>query len=187
MKIKNVNDYVDEVASKFPELSKEDVKKILVHGWKQVVQYTSAGNDLNLSTPNIFVFFGKLRMNPLKAFRMYRIKLARRIYYMFKRSRAEWDGYCYFTRTERQYIDYLNQSRKKIKIFKSVVMYKLLDELKVAESDKPYIFRIKGDKNAKFHQYYEELKTKDAELIIQRDPMTMQDMMISNNNYKYLL
>jgi uncharacterized protein (DUF433 family) len=34
MKVTTVNDYVDKVAEKFPELSKEEIKKILVYGWK---------------------------------------------------------------------------------------------------------------------------------------------------------
>jgi len=34
MKITNVNDYVAKVHEKFPELSEEDIKRILVYGWK---------------------------------------------------------------------------------------------------------------------------------------------------------
>jgi len=34
MKLTDINDYVDEVAEKFPELPKNEVKRILVYGWK---------------------------------------------------------------------------------------------------------------------------------------------------------
>jgi len=34
MKITNVNDYVDKVWEKHPELTKEEIKRILVYGWK---------------------------------------------------------------------------------------------------------------------------------------------------------
>jgi len=37
MQIKNVNDYVDLVHEKFPELSKEEIKRILVYGWKMII------------------------------------------------------------------------------------------------------------------------------------------------------
>jgi len=37
MKITNINDYVDSVHEKFPELSREDVKRILVYGWKMII------------------------------------------------------------------------------------------------------------------------------------------------------
>jgi len=35
--VKNVNDYVDAVHEKFPELTKEEVKRILVYGWKMII------------------------------------------------------------------------------------------------------------------------------------------------------
>jgi uncharacterized protein (DUF433 family) len=37
MKITDVNDYVDEVALKFPELTRDEVKRILVYGWKMIL------------------------------------------------------------------------------------------------------------------------------------------------------
>jgi hypothetical protein len=37
MKITDVNDYVDIVWEQFPELSREDVKRILVYGWKMIL------------------------------------------------------------------------------------------------------------------------------------------------------
>jgi len=41
-------------------------------------------------------------------FKHYCNKLSRRIAYMFKRTNSKWDGYYYFARSEKQYIDYLN-------------------------------------------------------------------------------
>ena len=79
MKITNVNDYVDEVAEKFPELTKDEVKRILVYGWKQIIQYTSAGNDVSILTPKFFFFIGKIPKNSFKAFKTYCRKLANRI------------------------------------------------------------------------------------------------------------
>jgi hypothetical protein len=37
MKITNVNDYVDSVHEKFPELTRDEVKRILVYGWKMII------------------------------------------------------------------------------------------------------------------------------------------------------
>jgi uncharacterized protein (DUF433 family) len=36
MKITTVNDYVDNVHEKYPELTREDVKRILVYCWKMI-------------------------------------------------------------------------------------------------------------------------------------------------------
>jgi len=37
MKITKINDYVDAVYEKHPELSKEEIKRILVYGWKMIL------------------------------------------------------------------------------------------------------------------------------------------------------
>ena len=186
MKLTNINDYVDEVAQQFPELTKDEVKRILVYGWKMILQYVSAGNDISITTPKFFFFIGILPMQKLSIFKNYCIKLARRIQYMFTRTNSKWDGYYYFGRTENQYIDYIKQSNKKIKTFNNVFLYKLLDECKVRENNRPYIFRLKEDKTCWMRKYYEQIKTKNAELIITRDPLNMKSLMTSQNKYKYI-
>lgn len=186
MKNTDINDYVDSVHEKFPELSREDVKRILVYGWKMILQYSSKGNDISMISRNFFFFIGQIPVSSLAVFNRYCYKLAKKIAFMFKRVKAEWDGYYYFTRTEKQYIEYLKQDRKKIKTFKNVFLYKLLDQCRVQNHNDPYIFRLKEDRTAWDRKYYPEIKTKNAELIIQRDPMNMQDLVISNNKYKYI-
>jgi len=37
MKLTNIDDYVDIVQEKYPELSKEEIKRILVYGWKMIL------------------------------------------------------------------------------------------------------------------------------------------------------
>ena len=186
MKITNVNDYVDEVAEKFPELTRDEVKRILVYGWKQIIQYVSAGNDVLLTTPKSSIFVGKIPVNSLVAFKNYCRKLSQRISYMFKRTKSKWDGYYYFTRSESQYIEYLKQSRKKYKVFKDVFLYKLYEEVRIKEHGCPYIFRLSEDRTTWMHKYYKEIKTDKAELVTVRDPLNMKDILVSENKFKYI-
>ena len=186
MKIKDINEYVKDVHEKYPELSEEEIKRILVYGWKMILQYVSYGNDVSLLSPKFFFFIGRIPCSALSAFNTYCYKLAKRIQYMFKRTKAIWDKHYYFARTENQYIDYLNQSRKKYKIFQNVKLYKLLDECKIKEHSSPYIFRLNEDKTAWFQKFYKEIKTDKAELIIKRDPLKMKDILVSQNKFKYI-
>ena len=186
MKLTDINDYVDAVWELHPELSREEVKRILVYGWKMILQYVSFGNDIQILSNKFFFFIGKIPVSALAAFNTYCYKLAKRIQYMFKRTKSSWDKHYYFARTEAQYIDYLNQSKKKYKIFKNVLLYKLLEECKIKEHDKCYIFRLSEDKTAWFQKFYREIKTDKAELIIQRDPLKMQDLLVSENKFKYI-
>jgi len=36
------------------------------------------------------------------------------------------------------------------------------------------------------HKYYKEIKTENAELIVVRDPLNMQNIMTSENKFKYI-
>ncbi len=186
MKITNVNDYVDSVHEKFPELTRDEVKRILVYGWKMIIQYVSAGNDVSIISNKFFFFVGKIPVSTLSVFNNYCIKLSKRIQYMFKRTQSKWDKYYYFAITENQYISYLKQNRKKYKIFKNILLYKLLEECKISEHSKPYIFRLEEDKTNWMRKFYPEIKTDKAELIIQRDPLKMKDILTSENKFKYI-
>ena len=186
MKITKINDYVDAVHEKFPELTREEVKRILVYGWKMILQYVRAGNDVSMMTNKEFMFIGTIPSSGLAVFKNYCYKLSKRIAYMFQRTKSKWDGYYYFTRSESQYLDYLSQSRKKNKVFKDVFLFKLLEELKVKESSAPYIFRLNEQKTGWMTKYYKEIKTQNAELIIVRDPLYMKDILTSENKFKYI-
>lgn len=186
MKITDINDYVDAVCEVHPDLSREDVKRILVYGWKMILQYVSFGNDIQILSNNFFFFIGRIPSSALATFTNYCSKLAKRIQYMFRRTQSKWDGYYYFSRTEPQYMDYLKQSKKKYKTFQNVILYKLLEECKVKEHSRPYIFRLKEDKTRWFQKFYEEIRTDKAELIIQRDPLKMEDLLTSKNKFKYI-
>jgi hypothetical protein len=105
---------------------------------------------------------------------------------MFKRTKSEWDGYYYFALTENQYKEYLSQNRKTYKIFKNIILYKLLEQLKIKEYNKHYIFRLSEDRTKWMSKYYPEIKTKNAELIEIRDSLNMNDVMTSYNKFKYL-
>ena len=186
MEIKTVNDYIDLVHKKYPDVPEAEIKRILVYGFKMILQYVRAGNDVCIRDPKFFFFIGNIPNTPLKTFSNYIYKLVKRIRYMFKRTKSIWDGYYYFALTENQFIDYLKQKRKKKKVFNKVFLYKLLEECKVQQYSHPYIFRMKDDMMKSYSRYYETIKTDKAELIIQRDPLQMQDILTSKNKFKYL-
>ena len=126
MKIKKVNDYVEEVHKLYPEIPEEEIKRILVYGWKMILQYVSFGNDVSILSNKFFFFIGRIPSSALSAFHTYCYKLSKRIRYMFKRTGSKWDGYYYFARSEPQYIDYLNQSKKKYYFKTDILIFQYL-------------------------------------------------------------
>lgn len=186
MKITDVNDYVSDVQKQYPELTEQEVKRILTYGWKMILQYKSFGNDIHILSPKFFFFIGQIPLSALALFNTYCYKLAKRVQYMFRRTKSSWDGYYYFARSESQYIEYLQQAKKKYKVFKNVKLYMLLEECKISEHAQPYIFRLNEDKTAWYRKFYYEIRTDKAELIITRDPMKMSDLLTSQNKFKYI-
>ena len=66
------------------------------------------------------------------------------------------------------------------------MLYQILDECKISESNKKYIFRIPYITKVNFKFYVQELITDKAELIITREPLKFKDILTYNNNYEIL-
>lgn len=184
--VKEVKDYVKQVQEQHPDLTEDEIKRILNYGFKMILQYLSTGNDIFVNHKNFFCFIGKIPKNPLDVFQRYCYKLAKRIRFMFKRTNSEWDGYYYFALSEKQYLKYLMQYKRKTKSFEYITIYRLLEECKIREHAAPYIFRLNDVGTSRFRKFYQILKTKSVELIIQRDALQMKDILTSQNKFKYI-
>lgn len=186
MKETKVDDYLEELQKQFPDIPQRELKRILVYGWKMILQYIKNGQSISITSNSFFMHIGHLTTDALVNFNTYCKKLANRISYMFRRTKSKWDGYYYFTRTENQYKEYLLQNKKKYKIFKNVILYKIFDVARLKDHSNPYIFRIPSEYIYTKSKYLEEFRTNKAEFIGQRDPVNMQDILVTNNKYKYI-
>lgn len=185
-----INNYVDSIYNKFPDVPKQDIKLILSFAWKSLYLHNSYGGDTLIKDNNIWCYIGKLRKDPLEHFRYYIRKLTIKLRVLYRR-RKEWDGYYYFSLSDSAYQKYVEQKnrrgRPKRKFnYGKVFMYQILDECKIAESASKYIFRIPYITKVNFKFYVPELITDKAELIIVREPLKFKDIMIDNNEYEFL-
>lgn len=191
MQIKTINDYLEEMYSKYPNVPKEDIRRIVIFGWKSLYLHNSYGGDTFIQDNNTWCYIGSLTSNSLKHFNYYKRKLATKIRILYKRKKIQWDGYYYFALTDKQYDNYLSQKKAKgrpRKHFKfgSVMLYQILDECKISESNKKYIFRIPYITELKHKYYIEDLKTDKAELILERDPLKFKDILVNENDYDFI-
>lgn len=191
MKITTIKDYYEEIYQRFPDVPKEDIRRILDYGWKSLYLHNSYGGDTLVSDNDLWCYIGKLKKGPLKHFQYYIRKLIIRLRVLYRRRKIEWDGYYYFGLSESAYQNYLKQKNgkgrpKKCFNYGKVFMYQLLDECKVAEHSSKYIFRIPYITKVNFKFYIPELITNKAELIITRDPLKFKDILTYYNNYEIL-
>lgn len=188
---KVINDYYNDIYSKFPQVPKQDIIRILKFSWKSVYLHNSYGGDLLISDKEIWCYFGSLKKDPLDHFYYYIKKLTVKLRVLYKRKKIEWDGYYYFALSDKQYDYYLSQKNKKgrpKKYFKfnNIQLYQLLDECKINEHCKRYIFRIPYISKLNMKHFIYELETDKAEHIITRDPLKFKDILVSDNEYEAL-
>lgn len=191
MQAKKLSDYYETMYNLFPEVNKKDISLIMNYGWKQLYLLNSYGGDICIRDKNFWTYFGSLTKDSLKHFNKYVLKLGLKIRIQYKRKKIPWDGFYYFALTDTQYQNYINQKNKrgrpkKYFNFGNVFLYKILNECKIKEHGLKYIFKIPYYANIGYKFYKKDLITDQAELIITRDPLKFEDILVTNNNYEEL-
>lgn len=185
-----ISDYLPQIQGLFPEIPLEDIKRILTFSWKSVYLHNSYGGDLLIKGDSVWCYIGKLKGNPLQHYHYYIMKLLTKIRVTYKRKGNPWNGYYYFALTDNQYQNYLEQINKKGRpkkyfTFGKVYLYEILDECKLSEHSKKYIFRMQSLYRIKSKYFNDNLKT-NAELIEIREPLKFKDILVNDNEYEFL-
>lgn len=190
-KDKYIKDYYDIIFSKYPEVKESDIKRILNFTWKSLYLHNSYGGDTFIQDKDIWCYIGFLKKDSLKHFYYYIKKLSLKIRVLYKRKRVPWDGYYYFALAQYQYDKFIGKPNKKGRpkkkfTFENIMLYQILDECKLQESNKQYIFRIPFIDVIKFKFFIRKITTDKAELIITRDPLKFKDILVNDNEYEVL-
>lgn len=191
MQIKTIQDYYKQIQTLYPSIPLSDIKRILQYGYKSLYLHNSYGGDVLINRKDFWFYVGHLTSDSLKYFNYYKNKMRVKLRILYKRKKINWDGYYYFALTKNQYQNYLNQKSKRGRprknfIFEKIILYKIYDECYFYESNKVAIFKIPYLVDLGFSIYKEELKTDKSELILTRDPLTFQDVLLSTNKYQFI-
>ena len=188
---KTLKDYLEQVYEAFPQVQKRDINTILVFSWKSLYLHNSYGGDTIMINNGFWLYIGNLKKDPMDHFFYYIRKLTVKLRVLYRRKRKEWDGYYYFALSNTQYQHYLDQKKKrgrprKYFNFGSVYLYEILDECRINEYYKKYIFRIPYISKLKIKQFVRDLTSDKAELIITREPLKFKDISVEENEYIFL-
>lgn len=188
---KIINDYYDSVCTMFPTISKTDIIKILKFCFKSLYLHNSYGGDTLVSNKEFWCYIGNLKKDSLEHFYYYIRKLTIKLRVLYKRKKVPWDGYYYFALSNLQYANYIKQKNKKGRPrkhfdFGKIFLYQILDECKINEHYKKYIFRIPMITTLKCKQFVRQLVTDKAELIITREPLKFKDILVYDNEYEFI-
>ncbi len=188
---KTIKDYYQQIYDKFPLVPKQDINKILNFSWKSLYLHNSYGGDTLIADKDIWCYIGNLKKDSLDHFYYYIRKLTTKLRVLYRRKKITWDGYYYFALSDAQYQSYLSQKNKrgrpkKYFNFGTVYLYQILDECKINEHYRRYIFRIPYISKLKIKQFTKDLVSDKAELLITRDPLKFKDILINDNEYEFL-
>ena len=191
MEIKTIKDYYDQLYQKFPEVPKKDIQRICSFGLKSLYLHNSYGGDTFITDKDLWCYIGHLKKDSLKFFLYYIKKLTLKLRVLYRRKKIKWDGYYYFALSDTQYQNYLNQKNKKGRprknfTFNNIYLYQILDECKIQEYSKRYIFKIPYINIVKFKFFVSEITTDKAELFIERNPLKFKDILTYYNDYDIL-
>lgn len=190
-KDKTIRDYYEAMFTRFPQISQADMKRILNFSWKSLYLHNSYGGDTFISDKDIWCYIGYLKRDSLKHFYYYIKKLIVKLRVLYKRKKIPWDGYYYFALSQNQYDKFIGEKSrrgrpKKRFTFENISLYQILDECKITEFNKQYIFRIPYIDTIKLKLFVTKFTTNNAELIITRPPLKFKDILTYNNDYDFL-
>lgn len=189
--VKTIQDYYEQLYELYPNVPKEDVRRACQYGYKSLYLHNSYGGDTLISRNGFWFYCGQLMNDSFKYFNYYKRKIRTKLRIMYKRKHIQWDGYYYFALSQSQYDEYLSQKNKKGRPkknfkFSKIVLYKIYDECNIVESNKVALFRVPYLIDFGFTQFKEEFITDKSELILVREPLTFDDILLSNYNYQFI-
>lgn len=190
-KVKTIQDYYEKIREEYPTIALSDIQRILQYGWKSLYLHNSYGGDTLINRQGFWVYCGQLMNDSVKWFEYYKRKMRVKLRVLYKRKQIKWNGFYYFALSESQYKEYINQKNKRGRpkknfTFHNVLLYKIYDECNIIESGKVAIFRIPMRLDLGFTSYKEEIKTNNAECILVREPLKLEDILLSNYNYEFI-
>lgn len=191
MELKKVQDYYEDLFKLYPNIPKKDIQRIMQFGLKSFLMHNNYGGDVLLQNPTMWLYCGKLMKDSVKYFEYYKRKMIIKVRINHKRLQIPWGGYYYFGLCQSKYDDYLKQKNKRgrpKKHFKygNVVLYKYFDECNLRNSGAVAIFKISLHSDFGLSLYKPDFETSEAQLVLERDPLTFKDILASNYRYQFV-
>ena len=191
MELKKIQDYYDKLFELYPDVPKRDIKRIMQFGLKSFLMHNNYGGDVLLQSPTMWLYCGRLMKDSIKYFEYYKRKMIIKLRINHKRLEIPWDGYYYFALYQTQYEKYLQQKNKRGRPkkhfdYENVILYKYFDECNLRNSNAVAIFKIPLHLDFGLSVYKPNFKSDKAELILERNPLTFKDILISNYKYQFI-
>lgn len=164
-----INDFLPKIYEKFSELTKTEVKKLVLHGFRRMHSSIRFGCAISIQVKKFdscIAYIGALYLNPEKQIEQYSIRRDRKLRKIEGWKKTPFDGYYYIglndTAFERWFE--VNKKSRTILTFKNIIPRKIKEEI-YYKAKHLHIFRFKRDTFKGWSFWAEELKLKNVEYI----------------------
>lgn len=150
--------YISELILEFPDIERESLTRIVKHGLLMISMLMPKNMDvyLNNDREKLYYYFGEIMTDLEKRNLMSTEKYRKKLRYLYKLNKTEYDGYYYFCLTEQEYDSFL----KKEPI--TVYMYKIKEEALIKKG--AYLFKVPKEETKKLVYKVEQyIKTEELE------------------------
>ena len=164
-----LNDVIDEVYNKFDKIPKNELKNLVLHGFRRMhsaIKYGCAITIQATRSINCFVYIGKLTLIPDKQIKEYSIRRDRKLRKIEGWNKTAFDGYYYIGLNPTGFERWLEDNKdSKLKAkFRNIIPRKIKEEI-YYKAKHLHVFRFK-QKNFKGWAYWlDSLEMRDIEYI----------------------
>lgn len=141
MLITDVNDYIDQIIEKHPELTEKQLRYILHFGMISFDNYLRGGFGIRLSSPKVSMWTGgNQTTDSEKSLKEKKRRIRKKARFNYSVDKTKFDGYYYFSMTESLFQKLKPFEKDKMKVEK-LMIYKSHEECFLSGTD-CYIFKF---------------------------------------------
>ena len=182
-----IDDFIDEVHQKFNYLTRNEVSKLLHHGFRRMHSAIKFGCAISLISRkfDLLAYIGSLSLVPEKQIKEYSIRRDRKLRKIEGWKKTPFDGYYYIGLSEsllEQWIKDNTKSRSLTKFY-NVIPRKIKEEL-YYKSNHVYIFRFKRKKFKGWAYWADEEIVRNLEYL---GEAINREFILSNKTWKELI
>lgn len=139
--VKELDDYLDTLENKYPHISRQELKRVLEHGFYTFYMLSKKGADIQVHNRKYTAYCGKMFLDSYKRALYNYVKRRIKLRLKYKYAQEVYDGAYYFGLNDAEWEFYQSQiaskRRNKIK-FINLKLYKLKEECFLDKSKKHF-------------------------------------------------
>ena len=140
--IKTLDDYISNIKSKYPNVSEEEIKKILEYGFNTFYTLTKKGADIQIKNNKYNAYCGKMFLDNLKRTLYNKTKSKIKLRLKYKYAQNIYNGKYFFGLNEEEWNSYqkqINIKKNKEILLSKIKLYKIKEEC-LLDKSKKYFF-----------------------------------------------